>query len=172
MMPPQTFGPKLRAALIRKLNQEVEGSCSGQHGYIIMVTSVDEISPGYIRDGTAMVSYEVQYKAVVFRPFRNEVLDAVVTTVSKQGFFAEAGPLQMFVAASNMPSNLVFEAAATPQKFQSEDGIRIQQGDLVRLKIAGIRVDAQQIVRVLCLVVSGSDCCSSVLEPLRMIIWV
>ena len=33
--------------------------------------------------------------AVVFRPFKGEVLDAVVTTVNKMGFFAEVGPLQV-----------------------------------------------------------------------------
>ena len=33
--------------------------------------------------------------AVVFRPFKGEVLDAIVTTVNKMGFFAEVGPLQV-----------------------------------------------------------------------------
>ena len=35
-----------------------------------------------------------RYNAVVFRPFKGEVLDAVVETVNKMGFFAEVGPLK------------------------------------------------------------------------------
>ena len=31
---------------------------------------------------------------MVFRPFKGEVLDAVVETVNKMGFFAEVGPLK------------------------------------------------------------------------------
>ena len=41
------------------------------------------------------MTFPVRYKAVVFRPFKGEVLDAVVTTVNKMGFFAEVGPLQV-----------------------------------------------------------------------------
>ena len=41
------------------------------------------------------MTFPIRYMAVVFRPFKGEVLDAVVTTVNKMGFFAEVGPLQV-----------------------------------------------------------------------------
>ena len=41
------------------------------------------------------MTFPMRYMAVVFRPFKGEVLDAVVTTVNKMGFFAEVGPLQV-----------------------------------------------------------------------------
>ena len=45
--------------------------------------------------GAGLVTFPMRYMAVVFRPFKGEVLDAVVTTVNKMGFFAEVGPLQV-----------------------------------------------------------------------------
>ena len=42
--------------------------------------------------------------AVVFRPFKGEVLDAVVTTVNKMGFFAEVGPLQVPAPVARRPT--------------------------------------------------------------------
>ena len=45
--------------------------------------------------GAGLVTFPIRYMAVVFRPFKGEVLDAVVTTVNKMGFFAEVGPLQV-----------------------------------------------------------------------------
>lgn len=44
------------------------------------------------------VVYAVKYKAIVFRPFKGEVLDAVVTQVNKVGMFAEIGPLSCFIS--------------------------------------------------------------------------
>ena len=41
------------------------------------------------------VTFPLQYQAIVFRPFKGEVLDAIVTLVNKMGFFAEVGPLQV-----------------------------------------------------------------------------
>ena len=48
--------------------------------------------------GAGLVTFPMRYMAVVFRPFKGEVLDAVVTTVNKMGFFAEVGPLQVLAA--------------------------------------------------------------------------
>jgi hypothetical protein len=53
---------------------------------------------GKINDGTGMVTFPVAYRAIVFRPFKGEVVDAVVTQVNKMGFMAEVGPLQVFVS--------------------------------------------------------------------------
>jgi len=40
----------------------------------------------------------VKYKAIVFRPFKGEVLDAVVKQINKVGMFAEIGPLSCFIS--------------------------------------------------------------------------
>lgn len=80
---------------------------------------------GVIQDTSAAAKFNVLFDAIVFRPFKNEVLDCVVTSVTKArrrragpappparppalaltprsppqvGFFAEAGPVQIFVS--------------------------------------------------------------------------
>ena len=91
------------------------------------ITGIENIGKGLIRDGTGFVSFPVKYQCVVFRPFKGEILEAVVTMVNKvsilelqvflfiyflitlayilnyieilqMGFFAEAGPVQIFVS--------------------------------------------------------------------------
>ena len=37
-------------------------------------------------------------QAIVFRPFKGEVLDAIVTQVNKVGLFTQIGPLSCFVS--------------------------------------------------------------------------
>ena len=97
------------------------------------ITGIENIGKGLIRDGTGFVTFPVKYQCVVFRPFKGEILEAVVTMVNKvyvpllpasfsgiifstscgllccrkylntlrflqMGFFAEAGPVQIFVS--------------------------------------------------------------------------
>ena len=50
---------------------------------------------GRIKEGMGFVTFPLQYQAIVFRPFKGQVLDAIVTLVNKMGFFAEVGPLQV-----------------------------------------------------------------------------
>lgn len=54
-----------------------------RYGFVIAVTTIDSIGSGLILPGQGFVVYPVKYKAIVFRPFKGEVLDAVVTQVNK-----------------------------------------------------------------------------------------
>lgn len=76
----------------------MEGTCSGRHGYVIAIVSVDRIGSGMVLDSGGSVTFNVEYTAIVLHPFKNEVLDAVVDNVNKMGFFANVGPLQIFVS--------------------------------------------------------------------------
>jgi DNA-directed RNA polymerase II subunit RPB7 len=64
---------------------QVEGTCSGQYGYLICVTHVVAVGKGLIREGVGSATFNIKYNALVFRPFKGEVMDAVVTSVNKVG---------------------------------------------------------------------------------------
>ena len=73
----------MHAQLKDKLYADVEGTCSGRFGYIITVVSLLNISKGKILPGVGLAEFKVKYQAIVFKPYKGEVLDAVVTTVNK-----------------------------------------------------------------------------------------
>lgn len=61
---------------------------------MIAVTTIDNIGAGVIQPGRGFVLYPVKYKAIVFRPFKGEVVDAVVTQVNKvRGLMYNEGQL-------------------------------------------------------------------------------
>lgn len=62
---------------------QVEGTCSGKHGFIICVTGMGNVGKGSIREGLGTALFKVQYSCVVLRPFKGEVIDCVVSSVSK-----------------------------------------------------------------------------------------
>lgn len=141
---PRHFGPQLRDKLVAKVIQDVEGTCSGRHGFVVAVTNVADIGKGLIRDGTGYVTFPVKYDCVVFRPFKGEILESVVTMVNKMGFFAEAGPVQIFVSNHLIPDDMEFQSGDVPCYATSDGSVRIQKDSEVRLKIVGTRVDVTE----------------------------
>lgn len=86
IMHPSYFNQSLRGHLTNELRRQVEGTCSGRLGYIVAVVLEEMDSSGSHRgrimeDGQAVFS--IKYRAVVYRPFRNEVVDGVVSSVNK-----------------------------------------------------------------------------------------
>jgi DNA-directed RNA polymerase II subunit RPB7 len=95
---PRYFGPKLHDTLRTMLFKEVEGTCTGKYGFVVAVTTIgafvaqpvscayatcaDTIGAGLITHANkGLVVYPIKYKAIVFRPWKGEVIDAIVTQV-------------------------------------------------------------------------------------------
>ncbi|KAJ4824272.1 hypothetical protein Tsubulata_021243 [Turnera subulata] len=81
---PRHFGRNLRENLVSKLLKDVEGTCSGRHGFVVAITGIESVGKGLIRDETGFATFPVKYQCVVFRPFKGEILEAVVTMVNKK----------------------------------------------------------------------------------------
>ena len=140
---PKDFGPNMQQRLIDKLIEKVEGSCSGRYGFVICVTEVVTLGKGKIREGgrlrpcryccccaralarhllwvpatfagAGVVMFQMSFNAIVFRPFKGEALDAIVKSVNKMGFFAEVGPLDVFVSKHLIPADMSFDPQSNP----------------------------------------------------------
>ncbi|KAJ6257747.1 ATP synthase subunit [Drechslerella dactyloides] len=137
---PFYFGPHMRDYLIHKLLTDVEGTCTGRY-YIICVLDAYNISMGKILPGSGLAEFTISYRAVVWRPFKGETVDGVVTAVSKLGFFANVGPLPVFVSTHLIPADVKFDPTSNPPQFSDNEGQVIEKGAHVRLKLVGTRSD-------------------------------
>jgi S1 RNA binding domain len=61
------------------------------------------------------------------------------------GFFADVGPMQIFVSVHSIPPDLKFYPDANPPNFSNEDQV-IERGQMVRIKIMGLKMDVKDIV--------------------------
>lgn len=137
--------PTDRLALVF-IDTQVEGTCSGRYGFIVMVTRMEDPGMGEVTDdGTARAKFHIKYDCIVFRPFKGEVVDAVVTQVNKFGFFAEAGPLQLFVSNALITDDMQFDSSGENCYVSEDQQIRIQRDASVRVRIVGMRIDANDI---------------------------
>lgn len=51
LLHPRYFGPQLLDTVRQKLYTEVEGTCTGKYGFVIAVTSINDIGAGVIQAG-------------------------------------------------------------------------------------------------------------------------
>jgi DNA-directed RNA polymerase II subunit RPB7 len=143
---PKHFGPKLKAVIRERLIEEVEGASLGKDGYVITVTRVsdEDIGQGLIED-SGYVNFVVHYSAILFCPFKNEVMDAVVSFVNQLGFYADIGPLSVFVSRHAMPEDITTYNSETETWVSDDKEVEIKSGCGVRLRIMGTTVDSTEI---------------------------
>ena len=84
MLEPHHLGAKLIEKVKEKITSEVEGQCLGANGYVIQIVDYQNIIPGSIDIDTGAVQVTVLYEAILMRPFKNEVLDAIVTSATNE----------------------------------------------------------------------------------------
>jgi DNA-directed RNA polymerase II subunit RPB7 len=147
---PEFLGKKISAHLHALLKRAVEGSFNSRYGYLVKVLTADNIGEGKVQDGSGDVVFLISYKALVFMPYKGEVLDAVVTQILEVGFTAAVGPMSLFVASQKITGyRLDMDARPHPRWTSMIDGtLHIQVGSDVRLRIIGIRVNGNEMLGV------------------------
>ncbi len=85
LLEPMYFGGNMRNLLQEKLCASVEGKVLGRFGFCIAVVNVksESIGMGEIDDDTGAALYNLDYEAILFRPFRAEVLDGKIDKLSE-----------------------------------------------------------------------------------------
>jgi DNA-directed RNA polymerase II subunit RPB7 len=143
---PKHFSGELKETLLEKLVRQEEGQTSVRFGYVVSITKIVHVGKGKINE-SGFATFTIKFEAIVFKPFKNEVLDANVTSVSKVGFFASVGTFVIFVSRHQMDEDMKFEPDSTPPCYVSSENpsAKIEPGRDVRLRIMGIQVDGSQL---------------------------
>lgn len=148
---PEYLGKRINKHLANLLNNAVEGSFDTKFGYIVKVLKHEKIGEGKVQDTSGDVLFPLLYKALVFMPYKGEVVDAIVHQVMEVGFTATLGPMSMFVASQNIAADYYLEPEARPHPRwvnKSEPSKVIQVGGDVRLRIMSVRVNGNEMMGV------------------------
>mmetsp|Transcript_1697 Transcript_1697/g.5487 ORF Transcript_1697/g.5487 Transcript_1697/m.5487 type:complete len:173 (+) Transcript_1697:72-590(+) len=134
---PRHFGPRIDEQIRAQLSAEVEGRYLEGFGHVVAVFGADHVGMGIVDEETSFAHFSVRFRAIVCRPFKGEIVDGIVTSVSQQGIIVEVGPFQVFVSQSHMPRGVEFKTDGPPAFVGQGESFRIQRATTVRLKIMG-----------------------------------
>lgn len=151
LVTPEYLGKKLSTQLLNLLKRAVEGSFNPRHGYLVKVLTVDKYGEGKVQDGSGDVLFPLSYKALVFMPYKDEVLDGIVTNVLPEGFMASVGPMSLFISSQKLPTDYRIDMDNRPHPRWTnvnDSTSHVQVGSDVRVKIIGIRINGNEILGV------------------------
>ncbi|KAG6855436.1 hypothetical protein H0H87_002930, partial [Tephrocybe sp. NHM501043] len=83
LLHPSYLGPRELRFLESKLYSDVEGTCSGQFGYIIAVMPILDIRKGMVLSGSGQAEFVTRDRAIAFTPFKGGVVDGLVGDANK-----------------------------------------------------------------------------------------
>ena len=135
----------MKTTIKQNLYSEVHGTCSGQNGYVVAITRVIKIGIGKIQEDTGFAVFPVTFSAIVFRPFKNEILETLVTGINNTGIFTSVGPMTIFISRqAGISSEWHFDEQ--DECYVSDDGrMKIEKNDELRVKLTGYRLSTNNI---------------------------
>ncbi len=145
IMSPNTLGKELQNLIKARLIERVQGSVTERYGYIICVVKFMEIGSGKILDTSGDVLFNVKYKAVVLKPFINEILDGVVEKIEPYGIHVNAGVLKIFISSSNFPGDFQYNENTKSYKSEIQND-EVKAESEVRFRITGINYEFNEFL--------------------------
>ncbi|KXL46965.1 hypothetical protein M433DRAFT_87331 [Acidomyces richmondensis BFW] len=144
---PSFFNQGAPQAVIEKLYTDREGKNLGTM-MIVAIIDVTDVSEPKIVPGTGFADYDISYRAIVWRPFKGEVVDGLVSSVVHNGFFVDVGGLSVFVSKAMIPPQLKYTVEGSTPSFTDNQDQTVERGSQVRLRIKGIRGEMDQMFAI------------------------
>lgn len=134
---PSTFTTSTRQALEDEINSRYANKIIHKVGLCICLFDILKTSEGLIGYGTGMVNVNVEFRLVVFRPFKGEVLTGRISSASAQGIHVRLD----FFDEILIPSNYLFENCTFDHAEQvwiwhnGDDMLYLDKNEIIRFRV-------------------------------------
>jgi DNA-directed RNA polymerase subunit E'/Rpb7 len=133
-IPPKLLNDKLMSTIESIFSKKVIGRCDDTIGYIMELIQIQNIKGGNIIGDNANVIYDVSAKVKSFMIDKDEIINAIITKIDNKGLFAQAGPFQIYVSISKIPSTYHFENGTY---IKNDNSNSIKLNDMIPIKVIG-----------------------------------
>jgi DNA-directed RNA polymerase subunit E' len=106
-IPPERLGLKLETVLPELAQQQFEGKLVDGQNLTVLIREVTPLGEGHIIHGDGGVYQEVEYRALLFRPELQEIVEGAVVEIRKFGAFVRFGPLDGLLHVSQIMDDRV-----------------------------------------------------------------
>ena len=104
---PEMFGEDLNKVIEELVQTTFEGTMRKNHGIILVADNIKPVGDGIVIHGDGDMYQKVEFDALTFKPYLQEVLDGVVCEIVEFGAFCHIGPLDALVHMSQIMNDYV-----------------------------------------------------------------
>ncbi len=139
-VPPSVFNEPIDKIAYEQLRANYEGKVDRELGVFVAVFDVKVDKRGVIVYGDGATYHKVSFKALVFVPLINEIVEGDVVDVKEYGAHVRIGALTAFVHRSQvMDENVVlFDRQSSVFMGEKNRQKKVGRGDVVRARIVGV----------------------------------
>ena len=138
-IPPNRFNEPIEKVVLEQLRQMYEGRIERDVGIYITIFDVQVSKKGIIIFGDGGTYHKVRFKALVYTPLINEVVEGEVSDTADFGLFVRIGPVKAFIHKSQLMDDPVVLYDRQSQTFIGEKSRKkVGKGDTVRARIVSV----------------------------------
>ncbi|NYZ77272.1 DNA-directed RNA polymerase [Candidatus Micrarchaeota archaeon] len=137
-IPPAMFGSKIEDAVLRILREKYERRIFKELGIILSIDDASIASEGIVIPGDAGAYYTVQFDALTFMPYVNEVYKAEIKEVVEFGAFASIGPFQGLVHISQIGRDKYYYDKKSKSLTSRAAKKSLKKGDSILVKVSTV----------------------------------
>ncbi|CAM6098947.1 unnamed protein product [Calypogeia fissa] len=129
-----------RAVILKLLKDFNDVKCTQQHGYHVVLTTLESIGVGKLWEWRGCVAFPVRFRCVVFNVFTNEHVLAVVTEINSDGIYSQCGPIESVYIAKRLMRDYDLLSTEVDSLEVTKwrnfiTGTTIKKGDVIRVEI-------------------------------------
>ena len=138
-IPPSRFGEPLEKVAFEELWSHYVGRVERDVGVYVAIFDVEVSKRGVVIFGDGATYNKVRFKALVFTPLINEVVEGEVVRTEEFGAFVRVGPIDALVHRTQMmDDNVVLYDKQSGSFVGERSKRRLGRGDIVRARVVGV----------------------------------
>ncbi|MDV0446225.1 hypothetical protein MsAg5_00530 [Methanosarcinaceae archaeon Ag5] len=138
---PTLLGEDVEENVKKALKTKLEGKVDKKIGCLVAVCGVDEIGEGHILYGDGAVYYDVTFKAILFMPENQEVIEGEVLETVSFGVFVGIGPMDGLLHVSQITDEFMSYDAKNGRLVAKVGKKALGEGDHVRARIVAVSIN-------------------------------
>ncbi|MFH0949443.1 MAG: DNA-directed RNA polymerase [Candidatus Aenigmatarchaeota archaeon] len=135
---PTKFDMDVDKAVMKSLQETVEGTIDQSLGVFLVVTEVLSVGEGKIIPEDGAIFYPAEFNVLTFAPELNETLLGEVVDITEFGAFTRIGPLDALVHVSQITDDKIAYDAKSSTFTGRKTGNKLKEGDIVRARVVGV----------------------------------
>jgi len=137
-VPPSLFNKPLKEAVLSVLREEYEGHIIRDVGFIVSILDLEVSELGHLVFNDGALYHKTKFKALVFSPILQEIVEGEVVLVEEYGLLIRLGPIEGFIHKSQIFDDYFSYNREQSIMLGSKTGRIIRKNDNVRARIVSV----------------------------------
>ncbi len=139
-VPPHRFDEELGDVLVEIARESFEGQIDTDLGFLLAVTSVNEVGRGRLIPGDGAAYYDCTFDVLSYLPEQGEIIEGEVVEATDFGVFVRVGPIDALCHVSQIADDFFSYNDRSGELRGKQSNRVLKVGEKVRARIIAVNI--------------------------------